>query len=157
MTTAHPIMRRFLSNPDTEISWKNFGERIFRDKLEKWCETGETLELFHEISNLVMSVVLNTTMGEPFAKQYAEELIPLIQEHEAGLQKPETKILPWWATKAGRIIKFTEIRFTRLFDKEVKNRLANIDKYKQSGDFLQALLNSRDQHAGTIHQVIISN
>ena len=154
METAHPIMRSFLNNSDTARIWANVGERLFREKIETWCETREAVALFHEISTLVMTVVMYAIMGHAFADKYAKELIPIVQAYEVALQTPESKALPWWASKAGRIIKFTERRFKAVLDEEVKVRLQNRDKFKDNVDFLQDMLNQRDHHEGITLRIL---
>lgn len=148
MATAHPIMRSFLNNPGTAKIWANLGERLLREKIETWCETRKAVPLFHEISTLVMTVVMYAIMGNAFADKYAKELIPIVQAYEVALQTPESKALPWWASKAGRIIKSAERRLKELLDEEVKFRLQNRDKFKDNVDFLQDMLNQRDRHEG---------
>jgi len=66
----------------------------------------------------------------------------MVQAYEIAIQKPETKVFPWWATKAGRQIRSIETRFKTLIDEEMITRASNEVKCKNNIDFLQMMLDS---------------
>jgi hypothetical protein len=148
MKAAHPIARLFINNPETAKSWANVGEHLFRERLETWCRTGQSVFLFQEMSTLVLTVLMYIVMGSEFAEKYAAELVPLIQEHEIALQTIALKAFPRWASKVGRIMESTEKRFNELLSREAQIRLENPNQYKNNNDYFQEMVNKRDQHEG---------
>lgn len=81
-------------------------------------------------------------VGEEFAILYGDELVPLIRRYEPAFQKPQTKVLPHWMSKDGRLLDFAEERMVELIKLEARARLREPERYKNNGDYLQLVLNA---------------
>ena len=147
MKATLPIARLFINNPETVKTWMDVGGRILRERIETWCRTGQSVPLFQEISNLVMTVLIHVVMGDEFAEKYAAELVPLMQGYEIALQTLEFKALPLWASKVGWTMESTERRISDLLRNELEIRLKNPNLYKERAGYFQEIIKS-GQHEG---------
>jgi hypothetical protein len=139
-----PAIHKSLSTPARLEYWREQMWPIAKKQFDKWAESGKPVSLFRGISELVVRVLLHLFVGSDFASKHEDELVPLVLEYEAGIQKPEVRVLPRWPTKSGRFLISTEKRFEKLIAHETKMRLANSEKYKDEMDFLQVLINTTD-------------
>jgi hypothetical protein len=87
-----------------------------------------------------LTLVLYIFMGDEFAENHAEELVPILRSYESAVQKPETKLFPRWMTRQGRLLSHVEERMKVLVNEEVRKRLDNPEKYVDNMDYLQHLL-----------------
>jgi hypothetical protein len=120
--------------------WRSVTQPIVRKRFERWSETGECVNLFRGISDIVMTEMLYVIMGDKFAQEHAEELVPIVRAYESAIQKPQTKAVPRWASAPGRLLDTVENRLKELVDKEVVLRMNNPNKYKDNKDYLQQVL-----------------
>lgn len=141
LETSLRIMSKVLSAPENLEYWRNVAQPIVRKRFEKWAETGECVSLFRGISDIVMTEMLYLVMGDEFAEEHAEELVPIVRNYESAIQKPQTKAFPRWASDPGRRLDYVENRMKVLLDEEVALRMNNPEKYKHNKDYLQLVLN----------------
>ena len=134
------IMLKVLSAPESLEHWRSVAQPIVRERFERWSETGECVSLFRGISDIVMTEMLYMIMGDQFAQEHGEELVPLVRAYESAIQKPQTKAVPRWASAPGRLLNAVENRIKLLIDEEVAVRMNNPDKYKDNKDYLQHVL-----------------
>jgi len=103
-----PVLRDTLTDPLRLEVWKAHCKPIAQAHFRKWAQTGTPIVLFREISSLVILVLVHIFMGPQFADTHAKELIPLVQAYESGLQKPQAKAFPRWASGVGRLLERAE-------------------------------------------------
>ena len=144
-------MRTFLRDPATKTLWTEMGGKLARSRIQSWSQSGQSVPLFQEISKLVMTVVLYALMGPVFAEKFGDKIIPMVQAYEVALQTPEIKAFPWWATKAGRLVKSVERDFKQLVDDEVKRRLACPESYNDNTNFLGIMLQKNGERREGSH------
>ena len=142
------VMRRFMMGSDAFKTWVEVSQSIARERIEEWDKSGESVDIFREISALVMTVILSVLTGSNFAKKHAREIIPMVQAYESAMQKPEVKALPHWASKSGRFVNYTERRMKELIDEEVRCRVENPEKHKDNRDYLQMMLETEGHPKG---------
>lgn len=142
LDTSLKIMTKVLSAQENLEHWKNVAKPIVKTRFEKWAETGECVSLFRGMSDIVMTEMLYLIMGDEFAEEYAEELVPIVRNYESAMQKPQTKAVPRWASGPGRCLDYVENRLKVVLDKEIALRMNNPDKYKNNKDYLQFILNA---------------
>lgn len=115
---------------------------IVRKQIDMWANDGEPVPLFDSISNLSLEALLHMLVGTDFAQRHVKELVPKVRAYEQALQAPETRLLPRWMSKAGRLLISVERRYTALLNCEIRHRMENIDKFRDNKDYLQIVLNA---------------
>jgi len=135
-------MQRILSSPEHFDVWIRLVKPIAKARFSEWADTGEPIAIFRQMSNLVMTLVVNIIMGPEFAEIYGDEVVPMIQAYEWALQKPQTKALPRWLSEEGRILESVEARMTQLIGEQVLRRGENPEKYEKNMDYMQSMLNA---------------
>lgn len=111
-------------------------------KFKQWAETGRPVQIFREMSGLVLRVVLAVFMGLEFVEKYGDEVVPMVREYERMLAKIQPKIFPRWMSHHGRTMDKIEARIKVMVDEEVTERLYNPDKYEKNQDYLQDVVNT---------------
>jgi ATP-dependent protease ClpP protease subunit len=66
----------------------------------------------------------------------------MVRAYEQAMQKSESKVLPRWMSRNGRLLDSVEEHFRALCDQEIARRLNNMDKYSGKKDYLQLILNT---------------
>jgi hypothetical protein len=135
-------MQSVLAAPENIEYWTTSIQPLVRERFGAWAKTGEAVSLFRGISDLVMTVLFHLFLGDEFADRHAKELVPMVRAYEKAMQKPETKVLPRWMSRNGRLLDSVEEHFRALCDEEIARRLNNMDKYRGQKDYLQLLLNA---------------
>lgn len=136
------MLLKVLPSPDYLDAWIELIRPIAKERFNMWAETGEPVSLFRGMSDLVMRLLLCVFIGPKFAEKHADELVPMVQAYERALQKPQTKALPRWLSKEGRLLEAVEERISCLIKEEALQRLENPKQYEQNMDYLQAILNN---------------
>jgi len=122
--------------------WKDQAQPIIQRKFEEWAEKGEPVSLFRGLSNIVMTTLIYLLLGDEIGEKYATELAPKVRAYEIAFQTPETKALPRWLSKNGRLMDEVEDLMVELVRGETTRRLENVEKYKNNPDYLQQVLNT---------------
>lgn len=135
-------MAKSLSASENLEYWQRLIRPLVRKRFEEWADKGEPVSLFRGLSDLVMTTLVHLLMGSEFAEKHAKELVPVVRAYEYALQKPETKILPRWASKKGRLMDSVEQRMVELVGDEVTRRLEHPEQYKGNMDYMQHVLNA---------------
>jgi hypothetical protein len=135
-------MQRILSSSEHFDIWIRLAKPIAKARFMEWADSGEPIPIFRQMSNLVMTLIVNIIMGTEFAEKYGDEVVPMIQAYEWALQRPQTKALPRWLSKAGRVLESVESRMKQLVGEEVLWRQANPEKYEKNMDYMQSMLNA---------------
>jgi hypothetical protein len=141
LDASHKILLKYLSSPEYLDSWMELIRPIARERFNMWAESGQPVSLFRGMSDLVMRLLLYCFTGPKFAEKHGDELVPMMRVYEQALQKPQTKALPRWLSKEGRLLDAVEGRIRVLINEEVLQRLENPKQYEQNMDYLQAILN----------------
>jgi cytochrome P450 len=135
-------MNRSFNAPENLDYWMQMIQPMAKERFTQWAERGEPISLFRGMSELVMSLLLYVFTGREFAERHVRELVPMMQSYEWAMQKPQTKALPRWMSRAGRLLDAVEERMKVLIDQEVLQRLKNPEKYEKNLDYLQMVLNT---------------
>jgi hypothetical protein len=135
-------MQRILSSPEHFDAWKRLVKPIAKARFIEWMDSGEPIPIFRQMSNLVMTLVVNIIMGAEFAEEYGDEVVPMIQAYEWALQKPQTKALPRSLSPEGRILESVEARMKQLIGEEFLRRRENPEKYGKNMDYMQSMINA---------------
>lgn len=134
-------MQKTLASAEHFDAWTKLVKPMAKAQFIEWAESGQPIAIFQQMSNLVMTLVLNIVMGPEFMERYGSELVPMIQAYEWALQKPQTKALPRWLSEEGRILESVEERMKQLVSEEAIRRLENPEKYANNMDYMQSILN----------------
>jgi hypothetical protein len=134
-------MQSVLSVPENIEYWAKLARPLVVERFSTWAETGEPINFFTGLSDLVLTLLLNIFLGAGFAEKHADELVPILRAYEWAMQKPQTKALPRWMSQEGRLLDAVEERMENLIGEEVRIRIENMDKYKGNMDYLQHMLN----------------
>jgi len=135
-------MQRILSLPEHFDIWIQLVKPIAKARFIEWADSGEPIPIFRQMSNLVMTLVVNIIMGAEFAEKYGDEVVPMILAYEWALQKPQTKALPRSLSREGRILDSVEARMIQLVGEEVLLRQKNPEKYDKNMEYMQSMLNA---------------
>jgi sterol 14alpha-demethylase len=136
------VMQRILSSPEHFDIWIRLAKPIAKARFMEWTDSGEPIPIFRQMSNLVMTLVVNIIMGAEFAEKYGDEVVPMIQAYEWALQRPQAKALPRSLSEAGRILDSVEARMKQLVGEEILWRQKNPEKYEKNMDYMQSMLNA---------------
>ena len=141
--TSTRVMQRILSSPEHFDVWIRLVKPIAKARFIEWADTGEPIAIFRQMSNLVMTLVVNIIMGPEFAEIYGDEVVPMIQAYEWALQKPQTKALPRWLSEEGRVLESVEARMKQLIGEASPSTTGeNPEKYEKNMDYMQSMFNA---------------
>lgn len=103
-----------------------------------WSNSPTPIPLFRASSDLILHCTLTAFFGPTFVAHQGDALCPLIREFERAFVDPWVRVLPLWATPAGRRLRQVYGTLKEVFEKQVRERL-NRGK-DEGGDYLGFLL-----------------
>jgi len=123
--------------------------RIADDQCQKAFTRWQSLpkiDLFKEVSNLVLMINFRAMLGERFTNAHADSLIPIYQQLEADLADPLSRSLPSFVPIPSRNrLRKTRALICHFVDQEIETRIAEMESGKEMpDDYLQFLLSSKD-------------
>jgi sterol 14-demethylase len=132
---------------------------VVEEYFEGWSKEG-SVPLFQSFSHLMLAISLTFLVGDDFRRKHGDELIPMMARYEHDLQHPLLRILPFsmwgWCTAGSRTFK-AQNRFDEVVLAEMRERLANPEKYAGRTDYFNYILeNHGEEFAPCYGQHIIS-
>jgi sterol 14-demethylase len=115
---------------------------VVEEYFEQWSKD-DSVPLFRSFSHLALAISLTIFLGDDFRRKYGDEVIPMMAHYERDVQDPMLRILPfrlWGWCSAGRRTFKAQNRFDELMVAEMKERLANPEKYAERSDYFNAVL-----------------
>ena len=112
---------------------------IAQPTFDEWASR-DNVDLFAESSDLLLRVIFTTCFGRDFAEAHFGELSAIMRGLQQGLTSPWSRLLPLWATPAGRGILRARSSLQDLLTAEVQDRLNDLDNCRESEDYLSFML-----------------
>lgn len=112
---------------------------------DEWAGRSE-VPLFESCSRLLLRAILMAYFGDRFANAHEAELSAMIEGYHHALVNPWARVLPLWASPAGRMLTRMKATMEALIRTEVDERMTFRDEWREGDDYLSYLLtvNERD-------------
>ncbi|KAI8826965.1 cytochrome P450 [Fimicolochytrium jonesii] len=128
---------------NTPSQLKFYKQTIMQDAeaaFKQWEQKGR-VDLFVVVSSLVSQTVLRCMFGDELIDKHGEEIASLIYEIETLSAAPLLFVLPRFPSPPQIRITRARNRLLSLFDGNIADRIDNPEKWRDSHDYIQTVLN----------------
>jgi cytochrome P450 len=118
--------------------------RMASGMFDEWAASSE-IPLFESCSRLLLRSILMAYFGDRFANDHEAELSVMIEGYHHALVNPWARVLPLWASPAGRMLSRMKGTMEALIKAEVDERMAFRDEWRDADDYLSYLLTANER------------